>query len=278
MKAPKQQIAERAKGPATRNRLSSVATAIHLLKAFSESEAEIGVSALAKKLKVAKSTVHRLAVTLVAEGLLEQNPQTERYRLGVGLFALGTLVRRRMDLPNEARPHLFDLRKLTGETIILGIPSEGEVMHIYDLESPQALAMKSDLGARKPAHCSAVGRAIYAFAPEATIEQMLTAPLKRRTPKSVTDPARLREMFAEVRGRGFATEDEENEPGIRGIAAPVRDSTGAVIGAVGIAGPLQRLSMEALEGFAPSLLSAAATISSRLGYTAAYHERPDLGS
>ncbi len=276
MNAPQKQTEKPAKGPATRNRLSSVATAIHLLKAFSENEVEIGVSALAKKLKVAKSTVHRLAQTLVAEGLLEQNPQTERYRLGVGLFALGTLVRRRMDLSNEARPYLFDLRKLTGETIILGIPADGGIMHIYDLESPQALAIKSDLGARKPAHCSAVGRAIYAFAPPAAMEEVLAGPLQRRTPKSVTDPERLRAIFAEVRARGVAFEDEENEPGIRAVAAPVRDSTGAVIGAVAIAGPLQRLSMETLEGYAQPLLAAAATISSRLGYTAAYQH--DLGS
>ncbi|MBP1884679.1 MULTISPECIES: IclR family transcriptional regulator [Sinorhizobium] len=279
MNAPTKPPARGGKGPAgKRNRLSSVTTAIRLLKAFSEDEAEIGVSALAQRLKVAKSTVHRLAVTLVTEGLLEQNPQTERYRLGVGLFALGTLVRRRMDLSNEARPYLFDLRKLTGETIILGVPSDGEVMHVYDLESPQALAMKSDLGARKPAHCSAVGRAIFAFAPEQAIERLLAGPLQRRTAKTVTDPARLREMLAETRQRGFAIEDEESEPGIRGIAAPVRDSTGAVVGAVGIAGPLQRLSLEALEGYSPALLEAVAAISSRLGYTAAFRERYDLGS
>jgi IclR family transcriptional regulator, KDG regulon repressor len=82
-----------------KTRLSSVAMAIRLLKAFSEDQAEIGVSALAQKLGLAKSTVHRLAVTLVAEGMLEKNPQTDKYRLGIALFRLGTLVRRRMDLP-----------------------------------------------------------------------------------------------------------------------------------------------------------------------------------
>lgn len=256
--------------PATRNRLSSVTTAIRLLKAFSEDEVEIGVSALAQKLKVAKSTVHRLAVTLVAEGLLEQNPETERYRLGIGLFGLGTLVRRRMNLSNEARPYLFDLRKHTGETIILGIPSDMDVMYVYDLESPQALAIKSDLGARKPAHCTAVGRAIFAFAPEETLDRLLSAPLERRTAHTVTDPARLREILAEVRQRGFAVEDQENEPGIRVIAAPVRDSSGAVIGAVGVAGPSQRLSVDAIEDFAPPLMEAVAAISSRLGYGAGY--------
>ncbi|TCR87729.1 MULTISPECIES: IclR family transcriptional regulator [Rhizobium/Agrobacterium group] len=252
--------------PAKRNRLSSVTTAIRLLKAFSEDEVEIGVSALAQKLKVAKSTVHRLAVTLVAEGLLEQNPETERYRLGVGLFGLGTLVRRRMNLSNEARPYLFDLRKHTGETVILGIPSDIEVMHVYDLESPQALGIKSDLGARKPAYCTAVGRAIFAFSPDEMIDRLLAGPLVRRTPRTIIDQAKLREMMAEVRQHGFAIEDEESEPGVRAIAAPVRDSSGNVVGAVGIAGPMQRLSIEALEGFAPTLLDAASAISARLGY------------
>src|SRR5690349_9009482 len=86
---------------ARRNRLSSVATAMRLLKTFSEEAEEISVSALAVKLGVAKSTVHRLAVTLVSEGLLEQNRENQRYRLGIGLFALGTLVRRRMDVSTE---------------------------------------------------------------------------------------------------------------------------------------------------------------------------------
>ena len=251
---------------ATRNRVSSVATAIRLLEAFSEDESEIGVSALAKKLKVSKSTVHRLAVTLVSAHLLEQNPETERYRLGVGLFGLGTLVRRRMSLSNEARPYLFELRKQTGETILLGIPTDLEVMHIYDLESPQALSIKSDLGARRPAHCTAIGRAIFAFAPEKTIERLLAEPLVGRTSHTITDAARLRRLPAEVRQRGFAVEDEENQPGVRVIAAPVRDSTGSVVGAVGVAGPPQRLPLDDVEKFARPLMEAVAAISARLGF------------
>jgi len=256
--------------PAKRNRLSSVTTAVRLLKSFSEGEVEIGVSALAQKLKVAKSTVHRLAVTLVAEGLLEQNPETERYRLGIGLFGLGALVRQRMNISNEARPYLFELRKHTDETIVLGIPSDIEVMHVYDLESPQALSIKSNLGARKPAYCTAVGRAIFAFAPEATIERVLAGPLVKRTAHTITDPVRLREMLADVRRRGFALEDEENEPGVRAIAAPIRDSSGAVVGAVAVTGPLQRLSMDALERFETPLINTVTSISSRLGYGAGY--------
>ena len=100
-------------------RLSSVAMAVRLLKSFSEGEAEIGVTTLSRRLGVAKSTVYRLASTLVSEGLLEQNPETERYRLGMSLFGLGALVRQRMNVATDARPFLFHLREATGETVHL---------------------------------------------------------------------------------------------------------------------------------------------------------------
>ena len=175
-----------------------------------------------------------------------------------------------MSLSNEARPYLFDLRRLTGETILLGIPSEMEVMHVYDLESPQALGIKSELGARRPAHCTAIGRAIFAFAPETTLEKLLSGPLVARTPRTITDAARLRDVFADVRKQGYAIEDEENQPGVRVIAAPVRDATGAVVGAVGVAGPSQRLSLDAIEKFAQPLMEAVAAISARLGFGTRY--------
>src|SRR5262245_45972655 len=99
--------------------LSSVSTAVRLLKAFSEEQVEIGISDLGKRLGVAKSTVHRLAVTLVAQGMLEQNPDTGKYRLGISLFRLGALVRHRMDVSIEARHLLRELREKANETVHL---------------------------------------------------------------------------------------------------------------------------------------------------------------
>src|SRR5260370_12978069 len=96
-------------GRGRRARLSSVATAIRLLKAFSEDEVEIGISALARRLGLAKSTVHRLAVTLVSEGLLEQDRENGQYQLGIALFLLGPLVRRPMNVSEQARPYLHRL-------------------------------------------------------------------------------------------------------------------------------------------------------------------------
>lgn len=102
-------------------RLSSVTSALLVLKVFSEDEAKFGTSSLVKRLGLAKRTVQRLAVTLAAEGLLEQNPDNGRHRLGLSLFALGALVRRRMDASNEARPRLGALRDKTQEAVHLAI-------------------------------------------------------------------------------------------------------------------------------------------------------------
>lgn len=252
--------------PGGKTRLSSVATAIRLLKAFSGDETEIGVSALSQRLGIAKSTVHRLAVTLVSEGLLEQNPENEKYRLGVGLFGLGALVRQRMNLSTEARPFLFSLREQTNETVLLAIPSQTEIMTIHNLESRQAIRMRSDIGVLQPAYCTAPGRAIMAFQPADMIDDILEPPLLQRTPKTVTDPARLRKILDQVQRQGYAIDDEESEAGMRCIAAPVRDASGRVVGAVGVAGPVQRLSLKALSAFVGPLSETTEAISARLGY------------
>src|ERR1051325_2375260 len=133
-------------------RLSSVAASVRLLKAFSEEQVEIGISDLARRLGVAKSTVHRLAVTLVADGMLEQNPDTGKYRLGLSLFRLGSLVRQRMNVSNEGRTLLRELREKVNETVHLAVLDGAEIMYVFNLESTQAIRMRSDIGVRKPAH------------------------------------------------------------------------------------------------------------------------------
>src|SRR5205823_14063159 len=126
-----------------RARLSSVANSIRLLTSFSGDEDELGITTLAGRLRLAKSTVHRLAATLTGAGFLEQNGETGKYRLGVALFELGALVRRRMDVANEARPKLRELLEKTGETVQLGIVDHFSVLYVYEMESRRAIRMAS---------------------------------------------------------------------------------------------------------------------------------------
>lgn len=257
-----------------KTRLSSVATAIRLLNAFSEEEVEIGVSALSKRLGIAKSTVHRLAVTLVSEGLLEQNPENEKYRLGITLFRLGALVRQRMNVSNESKPHLIQLRGLTSETVHLAILNQHQIMYVYNLESTQAIRARSDVGVRKPAYCTAEGMAMLAFQPEEFVDHVIADGLIPLTVHTRTEPERLRVALNEVRQRGYAVEDEESEIGMRCIAAPIRDGSGSVVAAVGVAGPVQRLSKKTIGAFAPDVVRTAEAISARLGYRAGVNRRP----
>ncbi|MDB5764180.1 MAG: Transcriptional regulator KdgR [Herminiimonas sp.] len=249
-----------------KTRLSSVANAIRLIKAFSDDEYEIGISDLGKRLLLPKSTVHRLASTLIDAGMLEQNTETGKYRLGLVLFELGSLVRRKMDFSSEAKPYLMALREKTGETVHLAILDHTSILYINSLESRQAIRMTMDVGVRKPAFCTAEGKVLLAFLPVEMLERILTSGAAGRTPDSVADLAALRQELTAVRNRGYALDDEESELGMRCIAAPVRDHYGNVIAATSVAGPSQRLTKKILMSYAPDVVSAGEAISVRLGY------------
>ncbi|MEA2936588.1 MAG: IclR family transcriptional regulator, regulon repressor [Alphaproteobacteria bacterium] len=249
-----------------RGRLSSVATATRVLKAFTEDEDEIGISELARRLGIAKSTVHRLAATLMSEGMLEQDRASGKYKLGIALFRLGALVRRRMTVSNEARPYLYELREKTNESVHLAVPDGTEIMYVYNLESTHAIRMRSDIGVRKPAYCTAEGQAMLAFQPQAATDAVIAAGLPARTPKTITAPERFIKTLALVRQRGCAIEDEESELGMVCVAAPIRDDSGQVIAAVGIAGPVTRLSKKWVGAVVPHVIATAELISARLGY------------
>ena len=247
-------------------RLSSVASALLLLKTFSEDEAELGISSMAKRLGLAKSTVHRLAVTLASEGFLEQNQENGRYRLGLSLFALGVLVRRRMDVSNLGMLLLRALRDLTQESVHLAILTEDSIVYLYNVEGAQAIGARSYLGARKPAFCTSEGRVLLAFGSEQQVQVALAEPLAARTPKTVTDPKALLKLFDEVRRLGYAIDDEESESGMRGVAAPIRNISGTVIAAVGLAGPVQRLTKKKLHHLSLQVIDTADAVSARMGY------------
>lgn len=247
-------------------RLSSVANSIRLLNSFSGGENELGITLLASRLKLAKSTVHRLAATLTAARFLEQNGETGKYRLGLALFELGSLVRRRMDVADAARQKLRELLETTGETVQLGIIDHHSVLYIYEMESRRAIRMAAAVGARAPLHCTAVGKVLLAAQPEHYVRQVLELGLKAYTPKTIVRNEQLLETLSEVQQRDYATDDEESETGLRAIASPVRNHTGAVIAAVGLAAPVQRMNKKVMQTCVPSVIATATAVSARLGY------------
>jgi DNA-binding IclR family transcriptional regulator len=258
---------ERVRKPKPRRmRLSSVANAIRLTKAFSEQEYEMGISALAARLGLAKSTVHRLATTLVEYDILEQNRETGKYRLGLALFELGALVRRKMDAASESRGQMHALVESTGETVQLAVLDHLSVLYIRIRESRQAVRMSSSPGSRAPAHCTSVGKVLLAHQPLEIVKQVVDNGLTRYTENTITSPERLFDELASIRTRGYAIDDEEIEVGLRCVAAPIRDHTGQVTAAISVAAPVQRMTKRNLQTTVPTIIAAADSISKRLGY------------
>jgi len=256
----------------TKQRLSSVANSLRLLKSFSGGQNELGITTLASRLGLAKSTVHRLAATLTAAGFLEQNAETGKYRLGLALFELGALVRRRMDVANEARPQLRELLEKTGETVQLGIIDQSSVLYVYEMESRRAIRMAAAVGARAPLHCTAVGKVLLAFQSPEYVKELAERGLAPLTDNTVTKRDAFLAMLKEVRGRDCAIDDEESEIGLRAIAAPVRNQRGAVIAALGVAAPVQRMTKKVMQNWVPTVVAAANAVSQRLGYRPAQAE------
>lgn len=247
--------------------LSSVGSALRLLKTFTAEEPGLGITAIAKRLGVAKSTAHRLASTLLAEGFLEQDALDGRYRLGLALFAMGTLVRRRMDVSEQGAPQLHALCEQSGETVHLAVMLGHDILYLRNIESGHAIRPRSYLGVCKPAYCTSEGRALLAFAPPLQLAQVLRTELLPRTQHTVTDVATLTRILAKVRESGYAVDDEESEIGMRGLAAPIFDATSNAVAAVGLVGPVQRFTKQAQRQFVPLVLQAARGISARLGHS-----------
>lgn len=255
--------------PENSGRLSSVASAMRLLKSFSDEQHEIGIGALSRRLGLAKSTVHRLAATLLEAGMLDQNAETGKYRLGLTLFELGSLARRKMDIYNEAKIFLRELRERTGESVNLAILRDDSLIYLNSLESPSAIRVRSHMGMRLPAHCAAEGKVLLAFSAPQDAARILARGLYALTPNTITTAGAFEVELQAIRARGHATDYEESELGLRALAAPVFATGNRIAAAVGIAGPVTRLAKRTLLGFLPALHEAAAGISGRLGATPA---------
>jgi DNA-binding IclR family transcriptional regulator len=247
--------------------LSSVRAAARLLCTFTASERELGVSELARRLGLGKSTVHRLLATLAAEHLVEMNPATGRYRLGIKLFELGTVVATRFELHEAVAMYIDDLRARTGETVQVGVLDGSEVVYIERRESLRTLRHMVDLGHRNYANCTACGKVLLAALAEADLDRLLIGrQLPARTAHSITDPDRLRAELAVVRERGYAENIRESASDTASVAAPIYDDGKRAVAALSVAGPLSRMGEAARRRYANAALDIACRISEQLGY------------
>ncbi|HEY8802871.1 MAG TPA: IclR family transcriptional regulator [Candidatus Dormibacteraeota bacterium] len=250
---------------AMRNKVQSLDRALEILKLLGN-EPEMRVTDLARRLEVHKSTVSRLLSTLQEHGLVEQNPSTEKYRLGYGLVRLAGSVVAELDLARASRPVLEELAMRTSETVNLAILQGDQVVNIEQIAAPHLVVNVNWVGKQTPLHCTSNGKVLLAFLPEAEREPLLRQPLQRFTPRTITDVKTLERQLRRVVDEGYAFTLEELEVGLNAVASPVRATDGRVRAAVSVAGPSYRVTPQRLQELGAMTKDAAAAISRRMGY------------
>lgn len=250
--------------------------ALALLDALSQRGPDLALGEISQSLKLHKSTAHRLIMVLERHRLLERNSRTGRYRLGLKLFELGTKAVSQLDLREQARPFLERVVLETGETVHLCIYDDGEVVYVDKVEPARSVRLASSVGRRNPAYCTAVGKAIMAFLPEAQIEDAVKKHgLQPLTAKTVSTLAELKAELDRIRERGYALDDEENEEGVSCVGAVVRGFEGEPVAAISVSGPTFRLGKEKVTIIARSVIGAAEGLSKELGFVPGSNDEED---
>ena len=242
----------------------SVKKAFAILSAISASKDGMGVSDLATKLNMAKSTVHGMTLALEELGAVMRNPLTKKYRLGFTLLEIGRSAYSQIDLQTSARPVTEELMERTQTSVFVGILNWGQVTILDIVESRQDLNITAPVGSTIPMFAGAVGKLFLATMPEEQAVKMVKSTvLPRFTDNSIVDPDLYFKELKQVREKGYAVDDEEYILGVRAVAAPLMGlgQLRSAIWAVGFKASLNEKKMQIL---AAEIQTAAKTISRRI--------------
>jgi IclR family KDG regulon transcriptional repressor len=247
--------------------IQSVAHALDVLEQFCAELDELGVTELSKRLKLHKNNVFRLLATLESRGYIEQNKATENYRLGIRCLQLGQTYVNQMGLLRQARPILEEVARLSRENTYVAVARRSAVVPLAVVESNLPVRITSGVGEALPMHSTAVGKVFLAYESEEGLRHLLGSSLEKFTDETISDLSDLNEHLKGVVERGFAVDAGEHLSDVRAVAAPVRDYTRNVVGALSVAGPAYRLSRERIEKeIVPLVVKAGKDLSLRLGF------------
>lgn len=228
-----------------------------------------GVSELARRLGIHKSTVSRLLATLERRGVVEQQADGQRYALGVALVRLARSVREDLDVVALARPGSEELSRVLGETVNISVLENAEVVNVEEVNRSDSVLGVSWLGRHTSLHNTSNGKVFLAYMDPAQADRVLARGLAATTGSTIIDPQVLREQLVQIRAHGYGWQFEELEPGLSAVAAPIRDSSGAVVATISVAGPAFRMSAERVPELGRLTAETAAGVSRKLGCLAA---------
>lgn len=245
--------------------LNSLARAVSVLEMLGESDTPLSLSEVCRFMNLHKSTAHRSLMVLEQSGLIERTPEN-RFRLGLKLYELGNRAVEQIDLRTYVRPYMMRLAAQIGETVHMSVLQKSSIVYLEKAGPIRKVCTSSKIGTSNPVYCTSMGKAMLAFQPEAELEQTL-ANLKfvRYTEKTLCTREDLLKSLEKVRRRGYAIDDEEIEPGVRCVGAPIFNADGRAIAALSVSGPTLRITVQSVPVLAERLMRSCREISVSLG-------------
>jgi len=246
--------------------IQSLARGLQILDLFAQAANGLSITEIAQHLGVDKSSASRLVKTLVSYQYVQPDVGSRRYILGPRLHQLGWQILNRIPVREQAKPFLYRLVQETEECAHTAVYSQGKALVIDDVEAEASLRVVGGIGRLLPLHCTAVGKSLLAFS-------HLPLPDERvvHTPRTLTDTDVLQEHLACIRDQGYALDDEENDLGVRCLAAPVYAYAGMMIAVIGISGPTIRVTSERVTLLGRQVMQAGCDLSRELGFKGVYH-------
>jgi DNA-binding IclR family transcriptional regulator len=236
---------------------------VTVLDLLADSHDGLGIRELARRLGVHPSTTSRLLATLAADGVVERDPATQRYRIGARIVGLAAAMVDRLPVVSQARPQLENLSAVTAETANLAIRDGLHVVYVDQVTPAQTVVMASWVGRRSPVHASSSGKVLVAFGDDELRKAVLARRLERLTDRTVVAPAKLRQLWVQAKRQGYAASSGELEDGLVTIAAPVVVD-GSAVAAISVSGPAYRLPHRDTPRLAHHVMDAAAAASHRM--------------
>jgi IclR family transcriptional regulator, KDG regulon repressor len=253
------------------DQLQTLSRAVAVLDCFTQEHSEMGVREIARLVNLSSSATGRLLASLKELGILSQNPNTRAYSMGSRVLSWANLYNSTLDIRNQAMPAIRELHQATRETISLYVLDGKDRVCVERLESPQNVRIVQRIGRRLPLYAGSAGKVILAFLTvERQAEYLRTTHISAFTDKTITDMETMRTELMKTRQQGYAISYGEWVEDAAGVAAPILNQNGEVIGALAISGPIMRFNLENVERYCYEVKRVAAHISTSLGYNPDY--------
>jgi DNA-binding IclR family transcriptional regulator len=245
-------------------KVKSLYKAIKLLDYFDSSHPERGISELAELSGMLKSSVYNIMSTYEACGIIEKDPKTSQYRLGLKILALSNVLAQDDVFREVIRPYMEELSEQTGETVFLATPYGNDIIYREAAYPNHAISVRAIKGVVAPMYCTSLGKAILSCMEPEYTERVISEGMKAFTPNTITDPQAFREEMQKIRIQGYSVDNMEHEYGIKCVGVPLRNSDGQLVGAISLSGPSLRFNDEQIKKYAALLTDYARRIQNRI--------------